>query len=448
MNWFTSPEMKVGLMVVVVTGMIGAMSLKVAQGPGILSGAHKHTFVVDNAGGLVKNSAVKMAGIKVGTIDDIQLENGKAKVTILVDKNVPITAGTKIELRTQGILGDRHVELIPGSDNEPKLASGTAIVNTTEGNGLDDVMKQVSKIAKNLGQLTDTLNKAAHGKGDDSTPIGRIILNIEKVSRDLAEVTGENKEKINEIMDRVKNLTTKLDTYIDGESLHHLQASLKNVDEITDKINKGQGTIGRLINDEQTIDEINTAVQNVNNMIGGISRWETSVDFHSEFMANTNLTKSFLSLRLQPGLDRYYEVQLVDDPQGVVRTTVTDSSVGGGPSTELTEVKTYKNQLKFTALFAKNFYDFTLKGGLIQSAGGVGMDYYLLNRDLRLSFEAFNFANLNIRAFARYNFFKGLYITGGIDTVLNNDRQFSSFIGAGLFITNDDLKILATRLTL
>jgi phospholipid/cholesterol/gamma-HCH transport system substrate-binding protein len=308
MSVWNSPEFKVGAMVIAVSGLIGYMSIKVTQGPGLFSGAHKYSFVVDNAGGLVKNSAVKMAGIKVGTIDKIELDHAKARITLSLDKDVPMTASTHVELRTDGILGDRHVELVPGNPDDTPLADGSTIKTTVESNGFDDVMKQVGKIAKNLNTLTETLNKATQGVGDDSTPVGRIILNIEKVSQDLAKVTDENRDKIGDIIDRVKNLTANLDKYINSESLGHLKETLKNVDDITGKINKGQGTIGKLINDETTVDEINTAVANVNNMLGGFSRWETSVDFHSEYQMNAGMTKSYLALRLQPGLDRYYEL--------------------------------------------------------------------------------------------------------------------------------------------
>ncbi len=447
MSLFATPEFKVGIMVIVVSGLIGAMSLKVAEGPGIFSGSRRHTFVVDDAGGLVKNSAVKMAGIKVGTIDDIQLENGRAKVTIALDKSVPLTSSSRIELRTDGILGDRHVEILPGNPGDPAMPANAPITSVNESAGLDNLMKEVGKIAKSLHQFTETLNKASQGRGDDSTPIGRIILNIEKVSRDLANITGENREKIAEILDRVKSLTGTLDKYVNTDTMAHLNSTLKNVDEITGKINRGEGTVGKLINDEQTVDELNTAIQNVNQAIGGFSRWETSVDFHSEYLAQASGAKSFLALRLQPGLDRYYELQVIDDARGYTSIVDTTTTPKDGPPTSVETQTTFRNKLKITGLFAKNFYDFTLKGGLIESSGGFGIDYYLLSRKLRLSVEAFDFANLDIRAFGRYYFFKGFYLTAGVDNALNKDNQFSSFVGAGLFITNDDLKVLATRLS-
>ena len=107
-------------------------------------------------------------------------------------------------------------------------------------------------------------------------------------------------------------------------------------------------------------------------------------------------------------------------------------------------MRTFRNKVKFSALYAKNFYNFTLKGGVIESKGGVGFDYHLLNRRLRLSLEAFDFSKLHLRTFARYDVWKGLYLTAGGDDV-SNSANASAFVGAGLFLTNDDLKLFLTK---
>lgn len=447
MTWLGTPEFKVGALVVLVSGLIGVMSIKVAEGPGILSGKKTHHFTVDSAGGLVRNSAVKMAGIKIGVIDDIVLENGRAKIVVAVDGDALVTSSSRAGLKSDGILGDKHVEISPGSPTDPALPNGSEIPLGKGSAGMDEMMADVGRVAKSMNQLMETLNKAA-GEGDKTTTIGRIIENIEIVSADLRDITGDNKEKINEIVDRIRNLSKNIDEYINEDSLAHLDNALKNIDEITSKVNKGEGTLGRLINDEQTIDELNSAITQVNKFLGGANQMETSVDFHSEYLSDTSQTKSFLGLRLQPGLDRYYEIFVIDDPEGVKQTESSVSTEDGVPHTS-TRTKTFKNKLKFTALFAKNFWDLTIKGGIMENNGGVGVDYHFLNRDLRLSAEFFNFQEAQLRLFARYNFFKGVYvITGGDNLLSNDDGEASFFVGAGIFITNDDLKTLASRFSL
>ena len=149
-------------------------------------------------------------------------------------------------------------------------------------------------------------------------------------------------------------------------------------------------------------------------------------------------------MQIQPGLDRYYYIGIVDDPAGVVETTRYQTS--GSQTSDYTEVKTFEDKIKFTAIFAKNFYDLTLKGGLIESKGGVGMDYYFMRRKLRATVEAFGFDKTNLRAGLAYSFYRGLYLSGGINDALNKNSSQSGYLGAGILLTNDDLKLAVTRL--
>ncbi len=452
-----TPEFKVGALVVIVSGLIGVMSLKVAQGPSLFGGAKKYDFELEDAGGLVKNSSVKMAGIKVGVIDDIELKDGKAKVHLLINDDVPMTTSAKAIIKSDGILGDKHVELFSGSTTDKPLDGGAIEFGGSKGS-LDKVMSQVSEIAESLKEVAKVVEAAAKD-GERSTSLGRIVSNIEKLTQDLADISGRNKEKINDIVDQVHGITETLDDLINDDSpdgfkkswaaamsgLKRLDATLKNAEEITGKINRGEGTIGRLVNDEETVDGINQAVNNVNEFLGGATAMETSLDFHSEYITQLAGAKSYLNLKIQPGLDRYYLLGIVDDPAGVTRVSETKAEQAGR-TTDVVETKTFRDQIKFTALFAKNFYDVTIKGGIMENSGGVGVDYHLFNKKLDLSVEAFEFKDLHLRAFLKYQFVRGIYLVGGGDDLADKTKA-SGFVGGGIFITNDDLKTLAGKLS-
>jgi phospholipid/cholesterol/gamma-HCH transport system substrate-binding protein len=454
---FSTPEFKVGALVVIVSGLIGIMSLKVNEGPGLFSRQKRFYFDIGDAGGLVENSAVKSSGIKVGTIEKIELVETGARIRILVGHDIKLRKSGAVELRSDGILGDRHVELILGSTDDELLESGSQILGAKETGSLNAMMKEVGKITESLSALAQTLNKAASNQGDRETTIGRIILNIEKLTQDISEMTGKNKNKIGEIVDNVHSITESLDGFISDDSpegfkagwekavasLHRIDNTLKNFEEISGKINRGEGTIGRLVNDEETVEKLNSVLDGANDFIGGAGAMETSVDFHSEFLADASLTKSYLNIKIQPGLDRYYMLGIVDDPRGVIEETRTETS--GTTTGDITEIRTFKNEMKFNAIFAKTFYNFTLRGGLMESSGGVGMDYAFLTNKMVFSVDAFDFDDVNLRAYLRFNVFKGIYLTGGGDYLSDDDLR-SSFVGAGIFITNDDLKMFASQI--
>jgi phospholipid/cholesterol/gamma-HCH transport system substrate-binding protein len=454
-------EFKVGMLVLLVSGLIATMALKVSEDPSFLGSSRKTWFEMDDASGLVKNSAVKMAGIDVGVIKDIRLENGKARVDMILKGEVPITRSAQIDIRPNGILGDKHVEIIAGNAMDPPLQSGQQILIVHDNASVDRLISEVTKITKTLNGVVENIKAATEGESDK--PLGKIVANVQALTEDLAEMSREHKGQIGEIVENVHNITSTLDDLVNDDSpegfkaawhdalgsLKRIDKSLKNVEEITDKVNNGEGTIGKLLNDDTTVESINTAIEGVNNLLDTANKMQVAIDYHADYLSRDSSSKSFISLNIQPGLDRYYELGVVDDPHGVVeRTDITDTYSAGGTSSNLTETKVYHYKLKINALFAKNFYNFTVKGGIIENTGGAGFDYFLFKRTLRLSIEAFDFTSFHLRASARYTMFHGLYLDGGVDDIAGQNYGPSAYVGAGLFLTSDDLKLLVSRVPL
>jgi phospholipid/cholesterol/gamma-HCH transport system substrate-binding protein len=457
MGIFSAPEFKVGLLVIVVSAVIAGMSVKVSNDPSGLGASKTAYFYLDDASGLVKNSAVRMAGIPVGMIKDIQLENGQARLEVVLKGDTPISKSARVEIRPNGILGDKFVEIVGGDQRDPPLRSGEQILVVDDRASVDRLIGEVSKITKSLSQVAENIKAAT--EGDKEKPLGRIIDNIEQITGDLAELSSSRKDEIGEIVDNLRETTATINELVNDQSddgfraawkdalksLRKIEGTLQNVEEITGKINRGEGTIGKLVNDEQTVEELNTAISGINNFLDAGNKLQTAFDYHSHYLTGNREAKSYLSLRLQPGLDRYYELGLVDDPQGTRERTFTRTEVNGVETTTR-EDKRFQDRIKFNALFAKNFWDFTIKGGIIENSGGFGADYYLMRRKLRLSVEAFEFSSVNIRASAKYDFWSGLYVTAGGEDLASKTGRASGFVGAGLFLTNDDLKLLMTKL--
>jgi phospholipid/cholesterol/gamma-HCH transport system substrate-binding protein len=457
MSILSAPEFKVGLFVLIVSGIIATMSLKVSQEPGFLGTSKRAWFYIDDASGLVKNSNVRSAGINVGIIKNIKLENGEARVEMLLDGDLPMTKSARIEIRPNGILGDKHIEVIAGDPRDPPLRDDEQILVVDDRASVDRLIAEVSKITKSLSAVAENIKSATEGDADK--PLGRIVANIDTITRDLAQLTTNHKDQVGDILQNLQETTDTVNELINDQSdegfraswretmhsLRRIEGSIKNVEEITGKINRGEGTLGKLVNDESTVEELNTAISGVNNLIDASNKLQSSIDFNSYYLAGSGSAKSVLSLKLQPGLDRFYEIGVIADGKGVAENTVTKTTTGGVEST-VTEQKRYESRIKLNALFAKNFYDFTVKGGVIENTGGFGLDYYTLRRKLKLTLEAFDFTHVNLRASARVNLYSGFYLTAGGEDLLSKVDRASGFVGAGLFLTNDDLKLLVSRL--
>lgn len=456
MSFFSTAEFKVGALVVSIGALIALMSMQVSDDPSFLGRSKKAWFYIPNANGLTKGSAIRSAGIPVGAIKDISLSEGKARIDVSVKSDVHLTRSAIVEMRANGILGDKYIEIYPGESTDPALEDGGQITNVKAGGSIDDVMAQVSSITGSLKDVAKNLNEAVTHDGTDKHILGRIVLNIEKLTGDISQLTAENKEQIGEIVDQVHDITSTLDELINDDSetgfkktwknsLVRIDKSLKNIEDITTKVNNGEGTIGKLISDEKTAEDVSSAIEGLSGLVDSTNRVTTAIDFNGYYLNEVDSARSAVGIFIQPGLDRYYYLGIVDDPTGVVETTNTTTTTGG-VTTSTDEVKTFKSKTKLTAFYAKNIYDFTFKGGLIENSGGIGIDYspFRMHR-LKLSLEAFDFEKTQLRSTLSYKFRYGFYVLAGYNDILDNRDAQSFYGGAGLFLTNDDLKLLLTK---
>lgn len=456
MKFLNSIELKVGAFVVAIAALIAFMSMQVSDDPSYLGRSRKAWFLLPSASGLIKGSAIRSAGIPIGVIKDIRLQDGQARVDISLKSELTVTRSGSVEVKANGILGDKYIDVKMGESTDPELEDGGQILNVKKGGGLDDVMSQVSEITMSLKQVAKNLDDATARDGTDAHILGRIVRHVEVLTRNLSEMTQDNKEQVREIVTEVKGITGTLNNLVNDDSEHgfkstwknamvRIDSSLKNIDEITGKINRGEGTIGKLVSDEKTAEEVSSAISGIGGMLDSANRITTAFDFNGYYINSIEQTKSTIGIQIQPGLDRYYYLGIVSDPAGVVdRTNYKTTNTAG--TVEYDEIKTYKNKAKFTAMFAKNFYDLTIRAGMIEDTGGFGVDYTPLRKQLTFSADAFNFNNeTQLRASVNYKFKYGLYVLAGYNDIFNKKGTQSVYAGAGLFLTNDDLKLLLTK---
>ena len=99
--------------------------------------------------GLSLQSQVRVAGVKVGTVQEIKLEQGKARVIIGVPDDLPIYADASVQLSSLGILGEKYVDLNQGHSTTGPLAE-EAIIPSQEGVSLDNLMETLAAIGKDV----------------------------------------------------------------------------------------------------------------------------------------------------------------------------------------------------------------------------------------------------------------------------------------------------------
>ncbi|MFH2077074.1 MAG: MlaD family protein [Pseudomonadota bacterium] len=484
-----SSEAKVGLFVLVGLIILGYMSFQVGKQTFGLKRGYTLDVVFENAAGLDKDASVQIAGVEVGRVESISLKEGKALVRLRITPGVKLEHDAIAAVKTHGILGEKYVELHPGTRGAAFLAPGEQISRTERQTDIDRMLNQLSLIADDVRGVTSSLNRVLAGKEGEEA-ISKILTNTRDLTRNLNDVvvsnqdalraaientrqlTGnlnrvvtQNDEKVGQVMDTLKAASSAMEKTFatlneitgsinrgegtlgklvkDSATADKLNKTLASLQEVTEKINEGRGSIGKLINDDETVRNLNEGLTGLNRYVNKAEQFRTFLSYRGEYLFDKSDAKSFLELRIQPKEDKFYILGIVSDPRG--RRTTRDVSVGGGPITRTEEWD--RDGLLFNAQIAKRYRDVVLRGGLLESTGGVGVDYLTLNDKLKLSFEAFGFGNdrrAHLKAGAEYQIFKHIYLSAGWDDFISDQDNRSIYGGFSIRFEDDDLKYLLT----
>jgi phospholipid/cholesterol/gamma-HCH transport system substrate-binding protein len=168
---------------------------------------------------------VRMAGVKVGEVHQTQLAGRRAEAILRIDSNVKIKSDAVATIAMQGLIGTNTISIDLGTPNAPDLPPG-AEIKTQESADLNTVMTQIGDLGKKLEASLGSLGTAFSGDGKAPGIIQKIDL-----------LVTENREKVG--------------------------ATMSNLQQITDKVNKGEGTLGKIINDPKLHDELISAVSDI-----------------------------------------------------------------------------------------------------------------------------------------------------------------------------------------
>ncbi len=485
-----SVEAKVGFFVVIGIMILGYMSMKAGTFEYTGDKGYEVYALFDSAEGIVKGVPVEIAGVEVGRVKEITLEAGKARLILQINPEVQIGEDAEAIIRSKGVLGDKYVQIALASPEASPIGPGGRISQTQSPANIDTLLKQLSSIGNDIKEITESFSGVLGGEEGEASlkitmdnmrelavtlnetvqknneNINRMLNNLAVFSKNLKEMSGANKEAVGETVDNFRQASSQLrETLIalneitqkvnrgegtigklihEEQTIKRLNETLVALKEITERINKGEGTIGRLVQEDETVDNLNETLTGINEYLRTEERFRTYIDYHGEYLFDREEMKSYLSLRIQPKEDKYYLLGIVDDPAGKKSVTETTTTVGGVSTTKHVE-EIDKDGIKFSAQIAKRYYDLGLRGGIFESTGGMGADYYFFDDRLVFSLEAFDFdpdEKPHLKFKADFTPFQYIYLTAGLDDFISDADNESFFVGAGLYFSDEDIKTL------
>lgn len=475
-----SQAAKIGLFVVVTAGAGYLVFKTIGTQVGGGKGYTVHAYIKD-ASGIAKHSRVAIAGIPVGQIEDIRLEKGLARVDIRVNPDVKLHQSARLGVKSASLLGENIIVLTEGV-GEPDKKDGDEIETLPDARSVEDLKETVGRIAdlvekvarqvaasigseeggrnmtailKNLAEATeainltvrenrtvihDTLTNVNQITASSGPELQKILLNVRVITEDVKELLAAQSGKEGQ-PGELRSTAERI-----NRASKSLESALTHVDNIAGRVDRGEGTIGRLTKDEALINEVQGVAEGVNDYVDGLRRLQTIVGLRSDYNFLANTIKSYVELRLQPREDKYYVIELINDPRGKTSFTQTDTDTTNpnDPAHYRTVTTTTTDAFRFTIQFARRIGPFTGRFGIKESTGGVGLDTHLLSNRFEVVQDLFGFGEEikpRYRLYVGYEFIHRLWLIGGVDHIfLPNRRDY--FLGLQLRFTDDDLKTI------
>lgn len=392
-----SPEAKVGLLVIGAIVLLAYMSMKVGSfGP---SGDRGYTLhlLLESAAGLTPDGEVLVAGITVGSIEDIRLHEQKALLTLRIQNRVKLPKDSTAGVKTHGVLGEKYVEIIPGKSTE-LLRDGDWLQGAGPTGDLDRLVGSLNEIAVNVKSVTEHLaNVFGNQQGEQSlrdtlegfrgmstgmrdivaenrVAVRETIQNLREMANSIRTLVEANRENVGQglasvrkladsmadraprVADKVEKLTGDLDGVIaeNRQNLReaianfkgasaHLSTTLESTRSLMDSARSPKGTLGRLMADDALYEDLRTVMADLHGVLGRIEKGEGTLGkLVSDDSLYADLLGSAESLR--------NVTEKIDKGQGTLGKLINDSSLHDNLNSALegiNEVVTAANRFQF-----------------------------------------------------------------------------------------------------
>jgi phospholipid/cholesterol/gamma-HCH transport system substrate-binding protein len=281
-----SPRREVQVGIFVLAGILAVLAaLFILTDPGTFRNRYVVSTVVKDAGGIRLRDPVQLSGVNIGRIEDLKLVKGGVKMSMEVEGKYTFPRDSRVRLTAKGLLGEMVAEVLPGRSHE-LAGGGDELRSSEEDSGLSGTATELAGTARTVGGKADTLLTRANLLLSQET-----IGNVHASTRELQEMLGAlsalaadqrvqlsalsaslrrsaagvegaaTRPELIRAIARTDSLTARLDA-----ATGQLQAASTSLAVVAGRIERGEGTLGKLSKDDALYTNLNSAVANLNQL--------------------------------------------------------------------------------------------------------------------------------------------------------------------------------------
>lgn len=288
-------ELKAGIFAITALLILAATVYVMGKERRIFSTQHEYKVVFTDVKGLSAGAPIRLGGLTIGRVGGItfseSLADTRVYVSLLIDENFVdrIRRDSAATIDTQGLLGDRFINLVPGTIPAPLTPGGE--LKAIERPDIAEVLTGVNRIVSNSAEITDKIRIAVQEVDKDivsrfegvaaaftdlTSTIGSATKRAEKGPSLLHSIAfdAEGAKVLPQLLDSLKTVAVffeKFNSKQSGEelasTLRSLKSTLSNIEQVSKAISQGQGTLGALLMDPRIYDSLLEFTENANRSV-------------------------------------------------------------------------------------------------------------------------------------------------------------------------------------
>lgn len=288
-------EIKTGLYALLALGMV-IWGFNFLKGRNIFVGRTHFYAVYDNINGILPNSPVLINGMRVGQVKEIDFatdKSGKIILHIILNNNqLPIPKNTVAQIYSLDMLGAKGVQLLLGNSTEMTV-TGDTLLSSVDSGITEEISKQLLPIKSKAENLIVSIDSMVASTRIifDSKSQNNIRNTIERLNNTVASIDNlmaEERDRISAITKNIESITTNikknndklaniiknLNSISDSLAKAQVASTINNVDRtmretalIMEKINKGQGSLGLLVNNDSLYNNLSSASRDLDKLL-------------------------------------------------------------------------------------------------------------------------------------------------------------------------------------
>lgn len=287
-------SLKVGI-ISLVTLFLLYFGINFLKGINVMSNGTVLNAYYEDIAGLTEGNSITVKGHKIGTITNITFDSERdnlLKVNLNIENNIEIPINTIAKIVSIDLMGTKGISLILG-DSSLMAVSGDELSSSIESSLQDEVNAQIlplkikteeliGSIDSVMTVITSVLNKDARESLSKSlisldqtfSTLSETLLVVDKMIRDNKEnidLTMSNfasvSDNLNESNKEIKNIIFNFSSISDSLVKADILSTFNKIDKITNTINKGDGSLGKLISDKSIYENLESATKELEELI-------------------------------------------------------------------------------------------------------------------------------------------------------------------------------------